>query len=104
MAVHRPGYHARNPYSIALSVRQAWGPVLGGGRYACVAAPACGAANLLVDRAAVPVFDSRASLRAAAAPRSADAQTEAGREPDRGCGAGVPIDPSPDFGDTRPLD
>src|SRR2546421_4637379 len=104
MAVHRPGYHARNPCSSVRWDRLESGPVLGGGRYACVAAPACGAANLLVDRAAVPVSDSRASLRAAASPRSADAQTEAGHEPDRGCGAGVPIDPSPDFGDTRPLD
>ena len=38
------------------------------------------------------------------APRSADTQTEAEHGPDRECVAGVPIDPSPDSVDTRPLD
>lgn len=59
--------------------------------------PSCAVAG---DTAGERICDSPTSPLAGATPRSVDSQPEAAHEPDRECGAGGPIDPSADSGDT----
>ena len=77
------------------------GPGHDAGRCVSVAGPACAAVIHLNDTSDGRVCDSPASPPAAATPRSADSQTEAGHGPDPECATAGRFDPSRGSVDTR---